>query len=154
MRAIEHPMNTFADLDFVIPAGVQNASAINKGFIYADNYGSGVSIIDRLTEQLPENMRGLGLIRPYNAAFSKAYRREVMRLFKLGTIRVLVCTDAAGMVSKIVSEFITTYSPGNSRAVIYLTSTLLCSGSCRDLSPSLCRELDGPRAPSGLLGLL
>ncbi|KAJ6620873.1 hypothetical protein B0H10DRAFT_2019831 [Mycena sp. CBHHK59/15] len=35
--------------------------------------------------------------RPYNAALSKEYRRKAMTLFKEGTIRILVCTDAAGM---------------------------------------------------------
>jgi len=29
---------------------------------------------------------------------SKKYRKRVMRLFREGKIRILVCTDAAGMV--------------------------------------------------------
>ncbi|KAF8210857.1 P-loop containing nucleoside triphosphate hydrolase protein [Mycena galopus ATCC 62051] len=83
VRAIQHPINTYADLDFVVD-GIKK----RKAFVYADNIATGVEIADHLEE---------GLIRPYNAALSKEYRREAMRLFKSGEIRVLVCTDAAGM---------------------------------------------------------
>ena len=40
-----------------------------------------------------------GLIRPFNATLSQEYRSLAMAHFREGTIRVLVCTDAAGMVS-------------------------------------------------------
>ncbi|KAJ7319128.1 P-loop containing nucleoside triphosphate hydrolase protein, partial [Mycena albidolilacea] len=33
----------------------------------------------------------------YNAALSKEYRKKAMEKFKEGTVRILVCTDAAGM---------------------------------------------------------
>ncbi|KAJ6472905.1 P-loop containing nucleoside triphosphate hydrolase protein [Mycena vitilis] len=96
VRAIQHPMNSYADLDFVVE-GVTHPSQIKLGFIYADNIATGVEIIDHCNELLPPELRKLGLIRPYNAALSKEYRREAMRLFKSGDIRILVCTDAAGM---------------------------------------------------------
>ncbi|KAJ7476583.1 P-loop containing nucleoside triphosphate hydrolase protein [Mycena latifolia] len=96
VRAIQHPLNTYADLDFVV-AGITDPSEIKKTFIYADNIATGVEIIDHLNELLPPEYQEQGLIRPYNAALSKEYRREAMRQFKSGEIRVLVCTDAAGM---------------------------------------------------------
>ncbi|KAJ7258002.1 P-loop containing nucleoside triphosphate hydrolase protein [Mycena rebaudengoi] len=96
IRAIQHPLNTYADLDFVV-VGPDLPSQIPLTFIYADNIATGVDIIDHLNALLPPEYREQGIIRPYNAALSKEYRREAMRQFKAGEIRILVCTDAAGM---------------------------------------------------------
>ncbi|KAH7917338.1 P-loop containing nucleoside triphosphate hydrolase protein [Leucogyrophana mollusca] len=99
VRAIHNPLNTYSDLDFVVPPGIISASQIDKSFIYADNIAVGTEIIDHIEEILPQELRGLGLIRPYNAAHSKEYRQQVMEEFKQGNVRILVCTDAlaAGM---------------------------------------------------------
>lgn len=77
VRAIQNPMNTYSDLEFLIPKGIRRADEVPKGFI---------------------ELRGTGLIRPYNAGLSKECRDLVMGLFKAGIVRILVCTDAAGMV--------------------------------------------------------
>ncbi|EDR09889.1 uncharacterized protein LACBIDRAFT_325779 [Laccaria bicolor S238N-H82] len=84
VRAIQNPMNTFSDLDFVIPSDVKAAGNIPKTFIYADQISAEVGMETRLTEHLPPKLRDIGLIRPF-------------KLFKAGVIRVLICTDAAGM---------------------------------------------------------
>ncbi|KAL1740170.1 P-loop containing nucleoside triphosphate hydrolase protein [Schizophyllum fasciatum] len=97
VRAMQHPMNTYADLDFVIPSSVKRISDVKKTFVYADSIQVGIEIEDHLEDLLPERLQATGIIRPYNAAFSKEYRQEVMRLFTAGAVRVLVCTDAAGM---------------------------------------------------------
>lgn len=98
VRSIHHPINTYADLDFVINLLAENPSDIEKAFIYCDNTGMGTEILDHLTEILPVHLRHLGIIRPYNACFSKKYRRAVMEEFRAGRVRILICTDAAGMV--------------------------------------------------------
>ncbi|KAJ6630467.1 hypothetical protein B0H10DRAFT_2208096 [Mycena sp. CBHHK59/15] len=72
-------------------------SQIKLGFVYADNIATGVEIGDHLEELLPLELRGQGLIRPYNAALSKEYWREAMQQFRDGKIRILVCTNTAGM---------------------------------------------------------
>jgi len=100
VRSIHNAMNTYSDMDFVIPQGITQATEIPLTFIYADKISDGVGIEDRLTELLPENLRDQGLIRPYSAAFTVKHRAEVMKLFRAGVIRVLICTDAAGMVSR------------------------------------------------------
>ncbi|KAI0041673.1 P-loop containing nucleoside triphosphate hydrolase protein, partial [Auriscalpium vulgare] len=97
VRAIEHPISSFIDLDFVVPHSVNNITAIPKTFLYTDDIKGGASIVDYLNARVPPKFRDLGLIRPYNAAMSQKYRKDVMRLFHAGIIRVLVCTDAAGM---------------------------------------------------------
>ncbi|KAF9058840.1 P-loop containing nucleoside triphosphate hydrolase protein [Rhodocollybia butyracea] len=96
-RAIQHPMNTFKDLDFVIPPNITQVKDIPKTFIYSDDIPSGPEIVDHLEKLLPKDLQGLGIIRPFSAVFSRKYRQAVMKQFKAGTVRVLVCTDAAGM---------------------------------------------------------
>jgi hypothetical protein len=92
-------MNTYSDLEFLIPKGIRSADEVWKGFIYADNVSGGLDMVDYLDGLLPTELRGTGLIRPYNAGLSKECRDLVMELFKAGIVRILVCTDAAGMVS-------------------------------------------------------
>ncbi|KAJ7367234.1 P-loop containing nucleoside triphosphate hydrolase protein [Mycena albidolilacea] len=80
VRAIQHPIHTYADLNF-IAAGIKTRADIKKTFIYADNIATGYDVP----------------FRPYNAALSKEYRKKAMTQFKDGHVRILVCTDAAGM---------------------------------------------------------
>lgn len=103
VRGIQHRLNSYADLDFVVK-GIKSRSDIKKTFIYADNIATGVEIIDHLTSLLPPELHDAvegydTPIRPYNAALSQEYRRKAMENFRDGFIRILVCTDAAGMVS-------------------------------------------------------
>lgn len=98
VRAIQNAMYTFSDLKFLIPENVGCVNDIPKAFVYADNVSGGLDMVDYLDGLLPTEFRGTGLIRPYNAALSTECRDLVMDLFKKGIIRILVCTDAAGMV--------------------------------------------------------
>jgi superfamily II DNA helicase RecQ len=98
VRAMHNPMNTYSDLDFVIPSNTEKASDIPKTMIYCDQINAEVGIEARLDERLPQELRKRGLVRPYNAAFTPEHRALVMDLFRTGVVRILVCTDAAGMV--------------------------------------------------------
>lgn len=104
IRAIQEHMKTYSDLDFVLGDDSKQPSDIQRGFIYADDIGVGVGIEDHLDSLLPENLRGAGLIRPYNAAHGKEYLMDVMALFRSGDVRILICTDAAGMVSSLLTR--------------------------------------------------
>lgn len=97
VRAMHRTQTTYGDLDFVIPRGVQTAADIPPTFIYADDTKFGTLIIDHLVELLPASLREDGLIRPFNATHSHSYRKNAMDHFRHGSIRILVCTDAAGM---------------------------------------------------------
>jgi superfamily II DNA helicase RecQ len=149
VRAIQHPMNTYADLDFVVEEMKEK-----KAFIYADNIATGVGIYDHLDELLAPEDRERGLIRPYNAALSKEYRREAMRLFRSGEIRVLICTDAAGMVGLDISFEKRQIIDLDLRVVTSQISILWSSGSCRPQSPSSCSALDELREVPGAQALL
>jgi superfamily II DNA helicase RecQ len=105
VRAIQNPMNTYSDLDFLIPKGVRNASEVRKVFVYADNVAGGLDMVDYIDGLLPTEMQGRGIVRPYNAALSKECRDLVMDLFKAGIVRILVCTDAAGMVGFLLLTY-------------------------------------------------
>ena len=109
VRACEHPLNSYLDLAFIIPPIVQHLQDIPKTYLYVDNIATGTDIIDFLGDRLeaatpPGFFLSTGLtslrevIRPFNAALSQEYRTEAMVRFRSGDIRVLVCTDAAGMV--------------------------------------------------------
>lgn len=102
VRAIHNPMNTFSDLDFVIPDGIKCVDDIPKTLVYADQINAEVGIETRLTEKMPTELRDIGLIRPFSAAFSPGHRQQLLGLFKDGVVRILICTDAAGMVSAVL----------------------------------------------------
>ncbi|KAL6299962.1 P-loop containing nucleoside triphosphate hydrolase protein [Sparassis latifolia] len=108
VRACEHPMNSFADLDFIIPGVVHTATDVPKTYLYCDNINTGTEIMDYLTtrlrachheDPLSPGSIDVGIICPYNATMSNGYS---------GAIRILVCTDAAGMGCNIttLSNFI------------------------------------------------
>lgn len=99
VRAIHEPMNTYVDLNFVLGTNPNTPADIKKTFIYGDDININIEIEDHLDQLLPEHLQGQGLICPYNAVHDKKYLKEVMDLFKRGVIRILICTDAAGMVS-------------------------------------------------------
>ncbi|KAJ2916958.1 hypothetical protein MD484_g3436, partial [Candolleomyces efflorescens] len=97
IRAMQHPMNTYRDLGFIVPAQVMQIQDIKKTFIYADSLAVATEIENFLYGCCPEILRYTGFVRPYSAAFSVTYRANVMDHFRRGTVRVLICTDAAGM---------------------------------------------------------
>ncbi|KAJ7615158.1 P-loop containing nucleoside triphosphate hydrolase protein [Mycena polygramma] len=96
IRSMEHPANSYMDLDFLVDEAMTPAE-IKKAFLYTDDIKDGSQIIDHLNARVNPAYRDMGLVRPYNAGMSREYRMQVMALFKAGIIRVLVCTDAAGM---------------------------------------------------------
>ncbi|KAH9914216.1 P-loop containing nucleoside triphosphate hydrolase protein [Fomitopsis serialis] len=116
VRACEHPQNTLADLDFILPDTIATPHDIPKTYLYVDKIDTGNAIIDHLGKLLRQRnptLYELGVIRPFNATMSPEYRSHAMAAFrnnpnyasgdvtadniKIGPIRILVCTDAAGM---------------------------------------------------------
>ena len=97
---IHHPINTFADLDFIIPTNLGKPVDIPKTFLYTDDIPAGSSIVDYLNVKITHSeYKNWGLVWPYNAAMSICYYWEVMELLKKGIVQVLVSTNATGMVS-------------------------------------------------------
>ncbi|KAJ7813011.1 P-loop containing nucleoside triphosphate hydrolase protein [Mycena leptocephala] len=96
VRAMEHPMNSYRDLDFLVDP-MAAPKDIHKAFLYSDDTKDNAEIIDHLNDRVHEDYLSRGLVRPYNVSMSKEYCDTVMQLFRAGIIRILVCTDAAGM---------------------------------------------------------
>ena len=73
-----------------------------KTWIYVDNIDTGTEIVQYLRDILYKRNPDIpgGVIRPYNARLSLSYRQKAMESFRQGDVRILVCTEAAGMVSK------------------------------------------------------
>ncbi|KAF8218135.1 P-loop containing nucleoside triphosphate hydrolase protein, partial [Mycena galopus ATCC 62051] len=97
IRAMEHPANSYRDSDFIVSSTMTKPEDIKLAFLYTDDIKEGGKLVDYLNARVAEPFRDRGLVRPYNASMSLEYRAHVMKLFKAGVIRVLVCTDAAGM---------------------------------------------------------
>ncbi|EIW77928.1 P-loop containing nucleoside triphosphate hydrolase protein [Coniophora puteana RWD-64-598 SS2] len=68
-----------------------------RPWIYCDNIAEGSKIADYLRQRLPQEFARAGVIREYCAVFSTEYRNLAMKHFREGRIRIMVCTDAAGM---------------------------------------------------------
>lgn len=98
VRAMQHPMNSFRDLDFVIPKAITSKAEIKKTWIYVDSVSTGTDIAEYLYTLLPESFRAEGVVFNYNTVFSSENRQQLMDLFRAGVVRILICTDAAGMV--------------------------------------------------------
>ncbi|KAH9915831.1 P-loop containing nucleoside triphosphate hydrolase protein, partial [Fomitopsis serialis] len=104
VRAAEHPQNTYKDLDFIVPSSISRVEDIPKTWIYVDNINTGTEIIDHLATLLETRTASrtdipqpANLIRPFNAVLSSEYRTAAMDAFRKGSIRIMVCTEAAGM---------------------------------------------------------
>ena len=98
VHTIHNTMNTYSDLDFLIPVEAKDPSEVKRAYIYADQINAASDIEERLYSISPDSFRHAGIIWPYSAAYTSEYREGVMALFKAGIVRILVCTDVAGMV--------------------------------------------------------
>ncbi|KAG9125841.1 hypothetical protein FRC07_005991 [Ceratobasidium sp. 392] len=93
---MQHPVESCRDADIVIPPDVRQAEDIEKTFVYCDDKDTIYTMVDHLRSRLPPSINP-GVIRPFTASHSAKYRADTMAGFVAGTIRVLVCTEAAGM---------------------------------------------------------
>ncbi|OJT02274.1 hypothetical protein TRAPUB_7190, partial [Trametes pubescens] len=102
VRACEYPLSAYTDIDFLIPTNLHCAEDIPKTYVYVDNISVGGEIMDYLNDKISSRRSSSGcvpdgLVRPFNATLSQEYRSLAMAHFRSGSIRILVCTDAAGM---------------------------------------------------------
>ncbi|KAG8707114.1 hypothetical protein FRC08_000685 [Ceratobasidium sp. 394] len=93
---MRHPIDSFRDADFIIPPNIHRAEDIEKTFVYCDDKDTIYSMVDHLRDRLPPAISP-GVIRPFTASQSSKYREDAMAAFVAGVVRVLVCTEAAGM---------------------------------------------------------
>jgi hypothetical protein len=63
VRAMEHPMNSYRDLDFLVDP-MAAPKDIHKAFLYSDDTKDNAEIIDHLNDRVYEDYRSRGLVRP------------------------------------------------------------------------------------------
>ncbi|KAJ7106023.1 P-loop containing nucleoside triphosphate hydrolase protein [Mycena crocata] len=97
IRSMQHAANSYRDVDFMVDTAMKTPEDVKLAFLYTDDIKDGSKLIDHLNARVCPAYRSRGLVRPYNAGMSRQYRDHVMALFKAGIVRILVCTDAAGM---------------------------------------------------------
>lgn len=106
VRSFEHPLNSFADLNFILPDSITDLTNILKTWVYVDEISTGEEVVDHLSRLLKVRLIGDHdpkaidhAIGSYNAIHTPEYRQAAMIAFRNGTMRIMICTEAAGMVS-------------------------------------------------------
>ncbi|THU88253.1 hypothetical protein K435DRAFT_866442 [Dendrothele bispora CBS 962.96] len=77
VRPIHNPINSFIDLDFVIPKDATNVDEIPKTFIYYDNVMGAIDMEDHIIDILPDNLKTEGVVRLFSAGYSDDYREKM-----------------------------------------------------------------------------
>ncbi|OCH94913.1 hypothetical protein OBBRIDRAFT_800947 [Obba rivulosa] len=88
VHAAEHAINSFTNLNFVIPATVQFALDIPKTYIYVDNITIGTDIVDYLNARIKLSIPA-GVIHLFNATLSHEYWHEAIEKFRIGEICIM-----------------------------------------------------------------
>ncbi|CEL58891.1 hypothetical protein RSOLAG1IB_12217 [Rhizoctonia solani AG-1 IB] len=94
---LAHSASSFRDISMAIPADIQRPEDIPKTIIYIDDVQDVTDAVITLNQWLPQHLRQLGLIRPVHSWMPPWYRSDAMRRFTSGEVRIIICTEAAGM---------------------------------------------------------
>lgn len=91
-------MNAYSELDYLIPLNARSASDIPKTIVFVDNR----KIVWDLTSYLLDRIdtsedEFVGIVCDYSTIMSQEHRNNVLEDFADGSVRILVCTEAAGM---------------------------------------------------------
>ena len=86
VRACEHPLHSYADLDFIIPRHITDPSQIPKTYIYVDNINTGADIVSYLASWIGSHTSidpsiTSTLVCPFNATMSHKYCDTVIDAF-------------------------------------------------------------------------
>ena len=96
-------LTTFLDLNYLIPEAntCQSPIDIPKTIVFVDNRKSVWSLTTHLLQLVQDQFGGVGefsgIIADYSTVLSQEHRDAVLYDFAAGYIRILVCTEAAGM---------------------------------------------------------
>ncbi|KAJ7670474.1 P-loop containing nucleoside triphosphate hydrolase protein, partial [Mycena rosella] len=94
---IVHPDDTKANLRFLIPNGATTAAKIPISLVYFNQRIEAEEACDRLQFWASEGGIDKSAIAFYHAKIGTARKRELERMLRDGTVRILCCTDAVGM---------------------------------------------------------
>lgn len=98
-RPMKYPASSFKDILLFFDPNETDPSKILKTIIYIDNVNDVTLAVVTLYGWLHPSFRHQGLIMPVHAWMTPKYRSEAMAKFALGEVRIIIATEAAGMVS-------------------------------------------------------
>lgn len=104
---MKFPASTFKDLSFLIDPNETDPLKIPKTIIYIDSVIDVTQAVITLYGWLHGSLRQRCLIMPVHAWMTASYRSTAMRKFSDGEVRILICTEAAGMVCAIHYAYMT-----------------------------------------------
>jgi len=97
-RAMQHSADSQADLRFLIPQNATSINDIEPTLVYCNERTTTEDVCDSLREFAVEAGLPSDCIAFYHAKVGTKRKRELEELLREGKIRILVCTDAVGMV--------------------------------------------------------
>jgi superfamily II DNA helicase RecQ len=98
VRSMKHPQDAFTNLRFLIPVGATRAEQIDITLVYCNQRIHCEDAVDRLRFWAQEEGIDPSCIAFYHAKLGEKRKRELEERLRRGEIRILVCTDAVGMV--------------------------------------------------------
>lgn len=96
-RPMKFDESSMADLRFTIPREAKVPQDVPITLIYANTRASCETIYDRLKHFSPSWLHGA--IAYYHAKIGQKKKRRLEERLRNGDIRIMICTDAVGMVS-------------------------------------------------------
>ncbi len=99
VRAMQHAMDTYKDLDFLIPDGFHNGDLPPPKFlVFFDNTKEAEAAVSHLSARLPATLRNK--VRYFHATMTSMYRSDEFDNFRADDSFGLCVTDSFGMVSE------------------------------------------------------
>ena len=102
VRGMKHPLQSKADLRFLIPENALWPEDIPVTLVYCNSRREAEDITDVIRQWLPPSILTQearhDCVAFYHAKVGEARKRELERMLREGKVRILVCTDAVGMV--------------------------------------------------------
>ena len=98
-RTMCHSDESKADLRFLIPKGASTPEDIEISLVYCNQRITCEDAVDRLRQWARDEGIPESCIAFYHAKIGAKRKRELEELLRRGEIRILVCTDAVGMVN-------------------------------------------------------
>ncbi|KDN41092.1 hypothetical protein RSAG8_07646, partial [Rhizoctonia solani AG-8 WAC10335] len=97
VRSMKFPSSSFRDLSILVPSDAATPLNIPKAIVHIDNVIDVTLAVIALNGWLHPSLQDLGLIMPVHAWMPPSYRSDAMAKLFLGLVRILICTEAAGM---------------------------------------------------------
>ncbi|KDQ05473.1 hypothetical protein BOTBODRAFT_73972, partial [Botryobasidium botryosum FD-172 SS1] len=127
IRPMVFTANSYKDLDFLVTKGTEDIDSIQTTMVYIDNVLKVTDAVIYLNNRLGPLLQQKGIIRPIHAWMPSNYRTECMDALIDGKIRIVICTEAAGMVS------VTVFTQRNQGCDIPRIALVIQLGLCKSI---------------------